>query len=121
MESLAEPLAKYPTAFGHLLGCADMEVNGAVEVALLGNLNDARFTALEKAVAKEYVPSLVLAGGAPASDSVVKLLNDRPLIDERPTAYVCRGYTCDRPVADASALVEQLRSAGSIAATAVGA
>ncbi|HEY5021508.1 MAG TPA: thioredoxin domain-containing protein, partial [Gemmatimonadaceae bacterium] len=26
LESLAEPMTRYPTAFGHLLGCADMEL-----------------------------------------------------------------------------------------------
>jgi uncharacterized protein YyaL (SSP411 family) len=36
LESLAEPMLRFPTAFGHLLGCADMELYGAIEVALLG-------------------------------------------------------------------------------------
>jgi uncharacterized protein len=121
LESLSEPLAKYPTAFGHLLGCADMEVNGAIEVALVGNVGDPAFAALGKAVGEEYAPSLVLAGGLPTSSSPIKLLNDRPLIGGRPTAYVCRGYTCDRPVTDAGALAEQVRGAGSLAATAVSA
>src|SRR4051812_10152895 len=120
MESLNEPLTKYPTAFGHLLGCADMEVNGAIEVALVGNPRDAGFAALERAAADEYVPSLILAGGTATSDSPIKLLNDRPLIDGSPTAYVCRGYTCDKPVTEPSALADRLRSAASVPATAVG-
>jgi len=32
-------------------------------------------------------------------------------IDDLPTAYVCRGYVCDRPVTDAAALLEQLDGA----------
>jgi uncharacterized protein len=112
LEALAEPMARYPTAFGHLLGCADMEINGAIEVALIGNINDAGFKALERAVAEQYVPSLVLAGGASTSDSTVKLLSDRPLIDGEQTAYVCRGYTCDRPVTAPDELSAQLESAG---------
>ncbi len=31
------------------------------------------------------------------------------LIDDQPTAYVCRGYACDKPVTDPEALAEQLR------------
>ena len=38
------------------------------------------------------------------------LLADRPLVDGRPAAYVCRGMVCDLPVTDADALVAQLRS-----------
>ena len=63
LEALAEPMTRYPTAFGHLLGCADMEINGAIEVALVGDVKSAAFKALERAVAGQYVPSLVLAGG----------------------------------------------------------
>jgi uncharacterized protein len=121
LESLAEPLTQYPSAFGHLLGCADMEVNGAIEVALVGDTAATGFRQLYRTVGDQYVPSLVLAGGPPTSDSVVKLLNDRPLIAAGPTAYVCRGYTCDKPVTDPVALSAQLENAAGIASTAVGA
>ena len=90
LETLAEPMARYPTAFGHLLGCADMEINGAIEVALVGDTKSTAFKALEQAVAGQYVPSLVLAGGKPGKSSRIKLLEDRPLVDGKPTAYVCR-------------------------------
>jgi uncharacterized protein len=121
LEALAEPMARYPTAFGHLLGCADMEINGAIEVALIGNIDEPGFKALERAVAGQYVPSLVLAGGAATSDTSVKLLSDRPLIDGEPTAYVCRGYTCDKPVTEPDALSAQLDSTGRVTAIPVAA
>jgi len=110
LESLAEPMLRFPTAFGHLLGCADMELNGAVEVALVGDINNKRFRALERAVAAQYVPSLVLAAGTDPA-AVVKLLEDRRTVDGHPTAYVCRGYVCDRPVTEPAALTEQLENA----------
>jgi len=50
---------------------------------------------------------------------VVKLLEDRPLIEDQPTAYVCRGYACDKPVTDPAALAEQLENASRAGATAV--
>jgi uncharacterized protein YyaL (SSP411 family) len=114
LESLADTMTRYPTAFGHLLGCADMELNGAIEVALVGDIRSAPFKALERAVAEQYVPALVLAGGAPTSNSPVKLLNDRPLIDGKPAAYVCRAYTCDKPVTEPQALSDQLENAAKI-------
>jgi uncharacterized protein YyaL (SSP411 family) len=52
-----------------------------------------------------------LAGGKPGDDQLVKLLDDRPLVDDQPTAYVCRGYACDRPVTDPASLSEQLENA----------
>jgi uncharacterized protein YyaL (SSP411 family) len=107
LESLAEPIARYPTAFGHLLGVADMMVHGAVEVALIGTPGEESFDALSREVAAHYVPSLVLAGGRPSNDAR-GLLAGREMRDGRATAYVCRQFTCDAPVTDAAALGEQL-------------
>jgi uncharacterized protein YyaL (SSP411 family) len=96
-----------------------MEINGAVEVALIGDIRSAPFKALERAVAEHYVPALILAGGAPSASSPVKLLNDRALIDGKPAAYVCRAYTCDKPVTEPAALSGQLENAAKITPTAV--
>lgn len=111
LEASAAALTKYPTAFGHLLGAADMAVNGAVEVAIAGQPADARFETLEREVAAHYVPSLVLAGGSPENGGRVSLLANRVSRDGIPTAYVCRSYSCDEPVTDGTALSRQLEAA----------
>jgi len=41
----------------------------------------------------------------------IPLLADRPTIDGRPAAYVCRGMVCDAPVTDVEALRRQLAEA----------
>jgi uncharacterized protein YyaL (SSP411 family) len=117
LETLAEAMLRFPTAFGHLLGCADLELYGAIEVALVGSRQSTEFRALERVVAEQYVPSLVLAGGSAGGSHAVKLLDDRSMIDGEPTAYVCRGYACDKPVTDPDSLSEQLENAARIAAT----
>ncbi|MBK5189689.1 MAG: thioredoxin domain-containing protein, partial [Gemmatimonadaceae bacterium] len=43
VETLGEPLARYPTAFGHALGAAELAVHGATEVAIIGREGDADF------------------------------------------------------------------------------
>ena len=108
LETVAEPMARYPTAFGHALGAADMTVRGAIEVAIVGEISHPQFTALARAVAKVYVPSLVLAGGA--GDAPMPLLAGRER--ESPTAYVCRAYTCDAPASSVESLLAQLETAG---------
>src|SRR5215203_4300615 len=102
LESLAEPITRYASAFGHLLGAADMAVHGAVEVALAGDPAADDFRALADAVGSEYVPSLIIAGGTPRADakSDVALLTDKVSRDDRATAYVCRQYLCDEPTSD---------------------
>jgi uncharacterized protein YyaL (SSP411 family) len=90
LETLAEPMAQHPSAFGHLLGAASMAVHGAVEVAIAGDPSDGRFDDLVQAVGARYLPSLVLAGGPADSTSGIALLDGRTAIGGAPTAYVCR-------------------------------
>jgi len=104
LETIAEPMARHPTAFGHALGAADLAVRGAVEVAIAGSPSDERFHTLARVVAERYLPSLVLAGGS-ATDGIA-LLEGRG--GEEPVAYVCRAYACDAPTSDAATLTAQL-------------
>jgi uncharacterized protein YyaL (SSP411 family) len=114
VETLAPSIQRYPLAFGHLLASADMLVNGAVELAIVGEVGADDFVSLERAAAEQYVPSLVLAGGAPRSDEKVALLTAREARDGKATAYVCRGYSCEEPAMSAGMLAEQLSVASRV-------
>jgi uncharacterized protein len=106
LETIAEPMARYPTAFGHALGAADLAVRGAIEVAIAGSPADEGFSALARVAAERYVPSLVLAGGTEESGAGIALLEGRG--GAAPVAYVCRAYACDAPTSDVAALGAQL-------------
>ncbi|HEX8848334.1 MAG TPA: thioredoxin domain-containing protein [Gemmatimonadaceae bacterium] len=108
VETLAEPMAQHPQAFGNLLGAADAAVHGFVEVAIVGEPGDARFAALAAEVATRYVPALAMAGGPASSAQGIGLLADREARGGAPTAYLCRGYTCEAPATDPRAFAEQL-------------
>ncbi|NUQ20002.1 MAG: hypothetical protein HOQ09_03480 [Gemmatimonadaceae bacterium] len=107
VETLAEPMAQHPQAFGNLLGAADAAIHGFVEVAIVGEPEDARFVALAAEVCTRYLPALALAGGPAANAGGIGLLADREARGA-PTAYLCRGYTCEAPVTEPRALAEQL-------------
>ena len=107
VETLAEAMARYPSAFGALAAAADLLIHGAAELAIVGDVAADDFRALAAAASSVYVPSLVLAGGAPGS-SPRALLAERPMVDGKATAYVCRNYTCDAPVTAEDALVRAL-------------
>jgi uncharacterized protein len=110
VETLSPAIGRYASAFGHLLGAADMLINGAVELAIVGDVGAPDFVALERTAADHYVPSLVLAGGAPREDDAVALLAGREARGGRATAYVCRGYTCDEPAMTGEQLSAQLEA-----------
>jgi uncharacterized protein YyaL (SSP411 family) len=79
-----------------------------VQVALVGDPRATDFRALARAVDEHYIPALVLGGGPPSASGEVALLANRPLLDGRATAYVCRQYVCDAPVTEPLELGEQL-------------
>ena len=106
LETIAEPMARYPTAFGHALGAADMLVRGAVEVAIVGAVGDAVFDQLAAVVAGRYVPSLVMAGGENVEG--IALMAGRS--GGAATAYVCRRYACSAPTRDPVELGRQLET-----------
>ena len=112
--SLAPAVARYPLAFGHMLGCADMLVNGAVELAIVGDPASDAFHDLARTAADRYVPSLVVAGGETSGAGGITLLRDRDPIDGRATAFVCRNYACELPATDASTLGLQLDGAARV-------
>ncbi len=108
LETLAPAIARYPSAFGHALGVADLLINGAVELAIIGEPDSNDFASLARAAADRYMPALVLAGGRPTED--IALLAGRDAQGGRATAYLCRNYTCETPATSSWALAEQLES-----------
>ena len=109
--SVAPFLARYPTAFAQWLQAADLALAPVAEVAIVGDPAEVVTPALLEVAQGGYHPSRVVAlapDAAAAGASAVPLLHDRTLLHGRPTAYVCRGFTCRLPVTDPDALRDQL-------------
>ncbi|RAS63876.1 hypothetical protein C8D87_106278 [Lentzea atacamensis] len=96
--------ARAPRFAGHWLSVAEALVAGPLQVAVVG-VDDPRRAQLWAAAVAHVPGGGVVVAGEPGS---VPLLEDRPLVDEAPAAYVCRGYVCDRPVVSVDALVTSL-------------
>jgi uncharacterized protein YyaL (SSP411 family) len=111
---IAEPLQRYPSAFGRALSALDFYLSSPKEIAILGDPGSADTLSLQHEVWKRYLPNKVLAQASPASNQVadvIPLVRDRDLRDGRSTAFVCEHYTCRQPVTDADELAAQLSSA----------
>jgi len=102
-------MARFPSAFGRLLGALDRTVADPVEIAIVGARDDSRTLELLQAALSPYLPNRTIAGTAPGEALPYRL----PVLEGRdrgtePTAYVCERYACKAPVFDAVALAEQL-------------
>ena len=112
LDTIAEPITRYGTMFGFVLSAADLSVHGAVAVAIAGDPASDRFAALTRAVAGQYLPALVIAGGEGDAVHGLALMEGRSASDGQPMAFVCRNFSCDVPTSDPVELAAQLRAAG---------
>ena len=114
LRSLRENMARAPASSGVWLGALDFYVSSPKEVAIVGPQDDPATRSLLDTVFHQFMPNKVVAGSwdpGPAGDGAqIPLLQDRGMVNGRPTAYVCRNYTCQLPVNDVDALLEQLRA-----------
>jgi uncharacterized protein YyaL (SSP411 family) len=85
-------MRQYPTGFGRALAAADFYVGPSKEIALVGPPE-----AFLAKLRKRYLPRAVVAAGA---GNRIALLRDRPLVEGKPTAYVCENFVCQQPVND---------------------
>jgi uncharacterized protein YyaL (SSP411 family) len=103
LERLTEAMARHPLGFGYWLQALDYQIGPIAEIAIVGPPEQRE--ELLAAIRRRYLPNKALAietGALPSG--VVRLLEGRTTVGGRATAYVCRNYSCRRPVTSASDL-----------------
>jgi uncharacterized protein YyaL (SSP411 family) len=100
--------AQHPSGFAQWLLAYQLASAPIDEVAIVGDPAEPRVRALLDVATRYYRPAQVVAVSASPDDSVIPLLHGRARIDGAATAYVCRGFVCQRPVVDPGALEAQL-------------
>ncbi|MGA2505328.1 MAG: thioredoxin domain-containing protein [Anaerolineales bacterium] len=96
---IAGQAARYPTAYGRWLSAADFALGKVKQVAVIGAISDERTSAFLAEVRSAFRPNLVVAMNEyPPPDGSPALLIDRPMLNGRPTAYVCEGFVCRLPL-----------------------
>ncbi|WP_326694132.1 thioredoxin domain-containing protein [Streptomyces sp. NBC_01766] len=96
-----------PRFIGWGLAVAEAALDGPREVAVVGPAGDAGTAALHRTALLGTAPGAVVAVGE-SGGGEFPLLADRPLIDGRAAAYVCRNFTCDAPTPDPAVLAGKL-------------
>ncbi|HET8781837.1 MAG TPA: thioredoxin domain-containing protein, partial [Pyrinomonadaceae bacterium] len=101
----ADTARRFPSGFGYLLSDIDFLLSTPKEVAIIGR-DAADIEPLLSEVWRRYLPNKVVAPAfvEEAATSQLPLLQDRPMLEDRATAYVCEHYTCKQPVTDLQSL-----------------
>lgn len=89
---------QYPSAFGVALIGIDFLVRRAVEVAIIGSVQESR--EILEALQKPFRPQVITALAEVDQDSIARpqLLAFRTKRNNQPTIYVCQNFTCAAPV-----------------------
>ncbi|TMQ90774.1 thioredoxin domain-containing protein [Actinomadura soli] len=102
--TLADKHARFA---GWGLAVAEARAAGPVEIAVIGDPEDERTRALHRTALMAVAPGAVVSVGPPDAEGV-PLLEGRGLVDGVPSAYVCRGFVCRRPVTSPAELAREL-------------
>ncbi|MGB5696535.1 MAG: thioredoxin domain-containing protein [Polyangiales bacterium] len=104
--TMSQLMSQYPSGFGQWLNSASFILSEPREVALVGSADE--IEPLLEVVRTGYRPFQVIAAGDGTGACSVPLLEDRPRVDGKATAYVCRHFVCESPVTDPGELARQL-------------
>ncbi len=109
----AEPMRRFPSGFGRTLCALDFYLSTPKEIVVIGDPNLKETKSLLKTVWQEYLPNKVVAqsrANDSAGASLIPLLEDRPTVNNTPTAYVCENYVCREPATDPERLLALISS-----------
>jgi uncharacterized protein YyaL (SSP411 family) len=104
--AMAEWMVRAPSGFAHWLCAAAFIMGEPQEVAIAGEAGAGDTEALLDVVYGAYRPNVVVAVGLDGKN--VELLRERPLRNNKATAYVCRRFVCQQPVTEPEAFLLQL-------------
>src|SRR5262249_378489 len=112
LRGMSPLLGDHPTAFAYLLGALERSLTPPLEVAVVGAPADPATDGLWREVTGRMLPDAVVLRATPGQGAERSpLLAARPLVDGKPTAYVCEHYACRQPVTTPDALRTQLDAA----------
>ncbi|HEY8532757.1 MAG TPA: thioredoxin domain-containing protein [Micromonospora sp.] len=106
LETVVPIAARYPRMTGYAAAVGEALLSGPYEIAIVAHDLDAAEPLL--ATAYRYAPPGAVVVAGTADQPGVPLLRGRTVLDGHATAYVCRGFVCDRPVTSAIELADQL-------------
>ncbi len=112
LQSMQEAMRQHPLGFSNWLCALDFYLSIPKEIAIIAPRDNPMTLELLRTVCTIWLPNKVVAAydpNDPAPISELKLFENRQMIDNQPTVYVCEQYTCQVPVTDPATLGAQLR------------
>jgi uncharacterized protein YyaL (SSP411 family) len=104
-----DEIVRYPLGFGKWLCAFDAIVHTNQTVAILGDLDNLLMKELIDTVWTHFSPNRLVAISAyPPDPKSPKVLKNRALLNNSPTAFLCEDFVCNLPASTPDQLKEQL-------------
>ena len=98
---MSDSALRYPLGFARWLSAAENAQGHMKQVAVVGEAGEENFERMLKVIRADYRPGVVVAASSyPPPIDAPALLNERPLIDRKATAYVYKGFVCKQSTTD---------------------
>ena len=107
LEAAAGLMRQHPTGMGQTLLALDLQLGPTYELVFAGGTDDPALANLRR----RYLPNKVLAAALPGAEppALLKdLLAGKTMADDKPTLYVCEGFTCKAPAEGTAAIAAAL-------------
>jgi len=101
---IAPQIRRYPQAFGRVLSALEFHLSPTKEIVIIGEKGNE----LEREIEGNYLPNKIIVLADEKSDESIPLLQERKMIDGKPTAYVCENFVCQKPVTSVEELTKQI-------------
>jgi hypothetical protein len=101
---------KAPEQFANMICALDFDLSSPLEIALVADSSKSDWQKLRDKLYDAFLPNSVMLLKDTAGDGGAgsPLLEARGLVDGKPAVYICRNFTCDKPITDITALKTKL-------------
>jgi len=107
----SDQVSQSPTGFGQLLQAVDFATGDTREIVIAGRKGAGDTKKFIDILRSRFIPNKVVVLNDPGSEKIRQIApytEQQPMVRESATAYVCKNYSCDRPVTDPDLFINML-------------
>lgn len=98
-------LEKMPSAFPNMLSSLDNYLKIPVDIVVIGKLMSEEVDYILKTISTKFLPNKTIAFIDPVeydalAFKLIPLLQDKKMVNGKPTVYICENFTCKSPITD---------------------
>ena len=109
LEKLSPIISSQPEPFANWLCAIDFATSSPKEIAIIGDRNNSSTQEFLNQLRSKFIPNKVLAGfNNLLEEPPLPLLEDKIMVNNQPTAYICQNFTCNRPTNSSDEFKKQL-------------